>query len=63
MHSYKKIREIKHTNDIKNKHLDGIFLIGQCKLIRTHIDVVTKKPPMCQIMHFSLNCMYGLIEG
>ncbi len=28
-----------------------------------YIVVVTKKPPMCQIMYFSLYCMNGLIEG
>ncbi len=28
-----------------------------------HIGVVTKKPPMCQIMRFSLYCVNGLIEG
>ncbi len=28
-----------------------------------HIVVVTKKPPMCQIMSFSLYCINGAIEG
>ncbi len=28
-----------------------------------HIVVVTKKPSMCQIMHFSLYCINGSIEG
>ncbi len=32
-------------------------------LSRYNFVVVTKKPPMCQIMRLSLYCMNGLIEG
>ncbi len=28
-----------------------------------YIVVITKKPPMCQIMRFSLNCINGSIKG
>ncbi len=33
------------------------------KNILVHIVVVTKKPPMYQIIHFSLYCINGSIEG
>ncbi len=32
-------------------------------LTQLQIAVVTKKPPMCQIMRFSLYCINGVIEG
>ncbi len=34
----------------------------ECTVCMQQFVVVTKKPPMCQIMHFSLYCMNGLIE-
>ncbi len=38
--------------------------LAVCKLDGVqHIVVVTKKPPMCQIIRFSLNCINKLIEG
>ncbi len=39
----------------------NIFILREALSI--HIIVVTKKTPMGQIMHFSLYCINGLIEG
>ncbi len=32
-------------------------------IVVLYIVVVTKKPPVCQIMHFSLYCINGAIEA
>ncbi len=40
-----------------------IFLDARSDFSDLYIVVVTKKPPMCQIMRFSLYCINELIEG
>ncbi len=53
---------MENLNDLR-EGCSIIFLDARSDCRDLHIVVVTKKPPMCQIMRLSLYCMNGSIEG